>query len=83
MSTIKLLLKRLLPEHTKRWLAVTLLLTLVTRPHRLRYRLNSQNIRDFRRFARTTAHCCICGSTGTLLFGMPDIEFAAISASTC
>ena len=74
MSSIKLLLKRLLPEHTKRWLAVTLLLTLVTRPDRLRYRLNPQNIRDFRRFARTKAHCCICGSTGTLLFGMPDIE---------
>jgi hypothetical protein len=74
VSKIKLLLKRLLPEHTKRWLAVTLLLTLVTRPHRLRYRLNPQSIRVFRRFARTKAHCCICGSTGTLLFGMPDIE---------
>jgi SAM-dependent methyltransferase len=74
VSKIKLLLKRLLPEHTKRWLAVTLLLTLVTRPHRLRYRLNPESIRVFRRFARTRAHCCICGSTGTLLFGMPDIE---------
>lgn len=74
VNTIKRLLKRLLPEYTKRWLAVTLLLTLVTRPHRLRYRLNPQSIRLFRRFARTKAHCCICGSTGTLLFGMPDIE---------
>jgi SAM-dependent methyltransferase len=74
LSTIKQLLKRLLPEHSKRLLAVTLLLTLLTRPHRLRYRLNPQSIRDFRRFARTRAHCCICGSTGTLLFGMPDIE---------
>jgi SAM-dependent methyltransferase len=74
VSKIKLLLKRLLPEHTKRWLVITLLLTLLTQPHRLRYRLNPQSIRFFRRFARTKAHCCICGSTGTLLFGMPDIE---------
>lgn len=71
---MKLLLKRLLPEHTERRLAVTLLLTLLTRPHRLRYRLNAQNIRDWRRFARTAAHCCICGSTGTLFFDMPDID---------
>lgn len=74
MSTMKLLLKRLLPEHTKRRLAVTLLLTLVVRPHRLRYRLNPQSAREYRRFARTKAHCCICGSTGTLFFDMPDIE---------
>lgn len=74
VSTIKLLLKRLLPEHTKRRLAATLLLTLVTRPHRLRYRLSSQGICDFRRFARTQAHCCICGSTGSLFFDMPDVE---------
>jgi SAM-dependent methyltransferase len=74
VSTIKLLLKRLLPEHTKRLLAATLLVTLVTRPHRLRYRLNPQSIRCYKRFARTKAHCCICGSTGTLFFNMPDIE---------
>jgi SAM-dependent methyltransferase len=74
VSTMKLLLKRLLPEHTKSRLAASLLLTLVTRPHRLRYRLNPQSIRDFRRFARSNAHCCICGSTGNLFFDMPDIE---------
>jgi SAM-dependent methyltransferase len=74
VNAIKLLLKRLLPDHTKRRLAATLLLTLVTRPHRLRYRLNPQSIRSYRRFARTKAHCCICGSTGTLFFDMPDIE---------
>lgn len=74
MNKLKLLLKRLLPQQTKRWLAVTLLLTLFTRPHRLLYRLNRQNIRLFWRFARTEAHCAICGSTGTLLFGMPDIK---------
>ena len=74
MSTMKLLLKRLLPEHTKRRLAATLLVTLVTRPHRLRYRLNPQAIREWRRFARTEAHCCICGNTGPLFFDMPDIE---------
>jgi SAM-dependent methyltransferase len=74
VSTIKPLLKRLLPERTKRRLAVTLLLTLITQPHRLRYRLNPQSIRDWRRFARTQAHCCICGSTGPLFFDMPDIE---------
>jgi SAM-dependent methyltransferase len=71
---MKRLLKRLLPEHTKRRLAATLLLTLATQPHRLRYRLNPQSIRDFRRFARTKAHCCICGCTGTLFFDMPDID---------
>jgi SAM-dependent methyltransferase len=74
VRSIKQLLKRLLPEHTKRWLAVTLLLTLITQPHRLRYRLNTQNFLNFRRFARTKARCCVCGNTGTLLFGMPDIE---------
>jgi SAM-dependent methyltransferase len=74
VSTTKYLLKRLLPEHTKRRLGFTLLLTLVTRPHRLRYRVNRQNIRDYRRFGRTKAHCCICGSTGTLFFDMPDVE---------
>jgi SAM-dependent methyltransferase len=71
---MKMMLRRLLPEHTMRRLAITLLLTLVTRPHRLRYRLNPQSIRDYRRFAQTRAHCCICGSTGTLFFDMPDIE---------
>jgi hypothetical protein len=74
MSTMKLLVKRLLPDHTKRRLAATLLLTLVTRPHRLRYRLNPQSISEYKRFARTKAHCCICGSTGTLFFDMPDSE---------
>jgi SAM-dependent methyltransferase len=74
VNRIKLLLKRLLPEHTRRWLVVTIVLTLVTQPQRLRYRLNPENIRMFRRFARTKAHCCICASTGTLLFGMPDVE---------
>jgi SAM-dependent methyltransferase len=74
VNGIKLLLKRLLPDHTKRRLAASLLLTLVTRPHRLRYRLNPQSIRGYKRFARTKAHCCICGSTGTLFFDMPDIE---------
>src|SRR5277367_4904526 len=74
VSTIKMLLKRLLPEHTKRRLAATLLLTLVTQPHRLRYRLNPQSIRRHKRFARTKAHCCICGSTGTLFFDLPDVE---------
>jgi len=74
VSIIKPILKRLLPQHTKRRLTATLLMTLVTRPHRLRYRLNLQSIRHYKRFAQTEAHCCICGSTGTLFFDMPDVD---------
>lgn len=70
----KALLKRLLPEYTKRWLVVTLIVTLFTQPHRLRHRLNYGNIRLYRQFARLKAHCCICGSVGTLFFGMPDVD---------
>jgi SAM-dependent methyltransferase len=70
----KALLKRLLPEFTKRRLVVTLVATLLTRPHRLRHRLNCGNVRLYRQFARVKAHCCICGRVGALFFDMPDVD---------
>lgn len=70
----KALLKRLFPEYTKRWLIVTLIVTLLTQPHRLRHRLNYGNIRRYRQFTRVKAHCCICGSVGTLFFDLPDVD---------
>ena len=70
----KLLLKHLLPDYTKRRLVATLIVTLLTQPHRLRHRLNYRNICLYRQFAHVKAHCCICGSMGTLFFDMPDVE---------
>lgn len=70
---IKALVKRLLPENTKRRLVATLVLTLFTQPQRLRYRLNSENIRLYKQFSRIKAHCCVCGHLGTLFFDMPDV----------
>jgi SAM-dependent methyltransferase len=71
---MKELLKRLLPECTKRRLVATLIMTLLTQPNRLRHRLNYWNICLYRQFARVKAHCCICGNTGALFFDMPDVD---------
>jgi SAM-dependent methyltransferase len=70
----KALLKRLFPPYTKRRLVATLIVALLTQPHRLRHRLNFGNVRLYRQFARVKAHCCICGSMGSLFFDMPDVE---------
>jgi SAM-dependent methyltransferase len=71
---IKTGLQRLLPPYTKRRLAATMALTALTRPNRLFQRLNTRNIFLYRQFSKVTAHCCICGYSGSLFYDMPDLK---------
>lgn len=68
------LVKHLLPDNTGRRRLAWLMLTLLRQPHRITHRLSAANLRLYRQFARHKAHCCICGATGSLFFGMPDAE---------
>ena len=73
-GVLKGILKRLLPEQSRRRLLASLTLTLLREPGRLRFRINAGNLRRYRQFAGQQAHCCICGNRGTLFFDLPDIE---------
>lgn len=69
---LKSFINRLIPRYTNRRLAAGLILTLVTQPSRFFCRLNKQNLFLYKQFDEVRAHCCICGYTGSLYYGMPD-----------